>query len=615
MARHPIFQLLAWAAALVVATEANTSPKRYDDGDVHRMEKRAPQVTRRAVLMDKRDDGGACGLSMKSCPSSLDGGCCPENYDCAIGSCVATTKGPSTCGTLVGWYACQAVYGGGCCPDGYQCQRGANCVPPTGSAYTYNCPTGHFLCPASASYGCCPNGMGCAVNQCYSTAPTTMVNTMVITTSASGGKKSVYTTTQTTVGTPDVPTALPTVVAGDGNDEQKVLKYFPSVVAKTSPTGDASGAGGGGISGAQLGGIVAGVVAFVIILIVAGFLLFRRLRRKKKGGNKHDESGGAGSGGRHLAGEKGKPFQTADSDNDTMSVDPLMMLPSTASASPPYMHRPSPGLDSRVSGNSPDPFGATSDQTPTSYAGGIQSVGRGGGTGRPEDSRHPSWDSNSNNNNTITSGYFDAQYAQRNQRHQRLVSSEAGGVARTVSRMTHDSRPTFFGHGRDVSDTSDASSSVAYAETEGRPSIGGTTPALLAELEAQPYIAELPPNSPASVSIISSSAGVPSPVDPSLHHNGEHFRYRQRSGSGGSGTSATSAVSAATSTTTSTLPGPGGRPPLVHQRKRSEGRAGAERLGVVDEEMIHGYHGPREFLAGQTGAENPLTEVEEKETR
>lgn len=80
--------------------------KRFDG--VHRIEKKA-QITERAVL-GRRDDE-VCGTSMQLCPSSLNGGCCPNNYDCAKESCYATTKGPSTCGTLVGWFVCDAVYG------------------------------------------------------------------------------------------------------------------------------------------------------------------------------------------------------------------------------------------------------------------------------------------------------------------------------------------------------------------------------------------------------------------------------------------------------------------------------------------------------------------------
>ena len=164
---------------------------------------------------------------------------------------------------------------GGCCPDGYLCERAANCVPPSGSPYTYGCPSSHYLCPSSASYGCCPSGMGCAVDQCYSTDPTTVTKTMVITSTASGSAI-VYTTTATTVSSPLPPTAFPTLDSGDG--AQKVLKYFPSAIPKSSPTSEPGGGGGvgGRISAAQLGGIVAGSASFVVIALVAAFLVFRR---------------------------------------------------------------------------------------------------------------------------------------------------------------------------------------------------------------------------------------------------------------------------------------------------------------------------------------------------
>lgn len=81
--------------------------KRFDG--IHRVEKRA-QITKAASL--ERRDEPVCGESSKLCASSFDGGCCPDNYECAKESCYATTKGPSTCGTKVGWFVCDAVYGG-----------------------------------------------------------------------------------------------------------------------------------------------------------------------------------------------------------------------------------------------------------------------------------------------------------------------------------------------------------------------------------------------------------------------------------------------------------------------------------------------------------------------
>lgn len=77
---------------------------------IHRIDK-SPQTTRHRRL-HPRDAGHVCGADMKLCPSSIGGNCCPENYECGRESCYATTRGPSTCGTKVGWYACAAVYGG-----------------------------------------------------------------------------------------------------------------------------------------------------------------------------------------------------------------------------------------------------------------------------------------------------------------------------------------------------------------------------------------------------------------------------------------------------------------------------------------------------------------------
>lgn len=96
--------LLLWAVA-------EAAEFKHLDG-VHRIGKKA-EVTERAVL-DKRQDenNGLCGTKMKLCPSSLEGGCCPDNYDCGVSSCYATTRGPSTCGTRVGYHACAAIYGG-----------------------------------------------------------------------------------------------------------------------------------------------------------------------------------------------------------------------------------------------------------------------------------------------------------------------------------------------------------------------------------------------------------------------------------------------------------------------------------------------------------------------
>ncbi|PHH87778.1 hypothetical protein CDD83_8421 [Cordyceps sp. RAO-2017] len=249
---HAASLLLLFPLILLLAAVVEAEALERHDG-VHRLAKR-PYTTQAAVLLRRRGPDDVCGVSMKLCPASLGGKCCPDDYECASASCYATTKGPSTCGTKVGWYGCAAVYGGGCCPDGYMCQRAGNCVPPSGSPYTYGCPASQYLCPASMSYGCCPSGMGCGVGQCYSTEPTAVTTTMIVTTSE-GGRARELTTTVTATALPDAPTTFPAANAG-GGESQKVLKYYPAAIPQVSPAGSADK--GGGISAGQLAGLVAG---------------------------------------------------------------------------------------------------------------------------------------------------------------------------------------------------------------------------------------------------------------------------------------------------------------------------------------------------------------------
>lgn len=100
---------LAAFTALFAATYA-AEFKRLDG--IHRIEKREAHITAAPADGLKRREEDVCGANMSLCPSSLDGGCCPDGYSCAKESCHATTRGPSTCGGVVGWYGCDAVYGG-----------------------------------------------------------------------------------------------------------------------------------------------------------------------------------------------------------------------------------------------------------------------------------------------------------------------------------------------------------------------------------------------------------------------------------------------------------------------------------------------------------------------
>ncbi|CAM1510578.1 Fc.00g009130.m01.CDS01 [Cosmosporella sp. VM-42] len=503
-------------AALWTVTIEAAEFKRFDG--VHRIEKKA-QITARAVL--GRRDEAVCGTSLTLCPSSLNGGCCPNDYDCAKESCYATTQGPSTCGTKTGWHVCEAKYGGGCCPDGYLCQTAGNCVPPSGSAYTYGCPASHFLCPASLSYGCCKNGMACAINQCYSTEEMTITATMTVTTTKDGSRTT-YKTTATTVGTPDAPT---NAVPADQDSDQAIFKYFPSAIPKVSPTSSASGGGGGGLSTGTLAGIIAGAVAFLIIILVAAFIIIRHLNKVVAAvSSKQSDSS--------RARPAMKEFKPTDSEVDALSVDPLMMSPRPS--------HPPPG--SKVNA----PYAVVSDRGSNDVTpNGIYDQP----SGSERNSRQTSLDAGNGNDYFNNTPGAVARFSQ--------VSS--GFSLPSSNRVSNDSHGAYT-HVRHWSNASEGSEGNSPGVVWNQPSPS--------ELDGTPYVPELP----------TTPAAVGSPRDD----------RRRSSGS---------------------IPTVMSRPPVSHQRKRSEQRSrsnsGAQPpLTAVSEEM-HGFHGPDDHLVGQTDWNRP----------
>ncbi|KAF4983985.1 hypothetical protein FZEAL_739 [Fusarium zealandicum] len=420
---------------------------------------------------------------------------------------------------------------GGCCPDGYLCQTADNCVPPSGSPYTYGCPNSQHLCPASLSYGCCPNSMACGVNQCYSTEPVTVTTTMVITTTEDGARTT-YRTTTITVETPTEPSAFPTVDSGDDDGVQAVFKYFPSAIPKVSPTSTASddGNGKGGLSTGALAGIVAGSLAFLVIVLVAAFIIIRHLNKvvaavsSSKVSDKSNKSNTR---------PPAKDFKTADSEVDQLSANPLI-VPA----------RPvNPGPDSAAT----SPFGLASgdlsSNDPTPGADGYHAVSGSAGT-----SRHASFDALGTSDD-----YFNV--APTGQPRFSQMSRFTGS---TVNRSSTDSHGayTHVRHWSNASEGSDGTSGVIQSPT--------------AELEATPLVPELP-SSPSSVA----------------------FPREERRRSSGS------VASVAT------------RPPMANQRLGSGQRvrsdsASQSALSIVSEE-IHGFHGPRDHLVGQTATHRPGT--------
>lgn len=137
-------------------------------------------------------------------------------------------------------------------------------------------------------------------------------------------------------------------------------------------------------------------------------------------------------------------------------------------------------------------------------------------------------------------------------------ANQQSGIISTaaMNRMSNDSRGAY-AHVRHWSNASEGS--------EGR-EVGGwnSTPK---ELEAKIYMPELP----------HSSSTVASP----------HEEQGRTSASVSS-------------------PGAMARPPLVHQRKRSDQQGRSDALGILTEEM-HGFHGPSNHLVGQTVSHRPGT--------
>ncbi|KAM0351568.1 hypothetical protein ACHAPU_002576 [Fusarium lateritium] len=288
---------------------------------------------------------------------------------------------------------------------------------------------------------------------------------MVITTTISG-ERTTYRTTAITVETPTAPTALPTVDAGENND-QAVLKYFPSTIPKVSPTtsADKDDENKGGLSTGALAGIVAGSVAFLIIVLVAAFIIIRHLNKVVAAVGTSKTSGR--SNGSNSQPRPIREFKTADSEVDELSANPLIH----SSMIPPLPVNPVPDL-------TPTSFGIASPDyspnEPTPAGNGYHAV-----SGSANTSRHPSFDAMGNRDD-----YFTAVAAGDQQRTNQL--SRFTGSTR--NRSSTDSHGTYT-HLRNYSNASEGS--------DGTPGVmaGSHSPA---ELEATPFVPELP-SSPSSV--------------------------------------------------------------------------------------------------------------------
>ncbi|KAI1456484.1 hypothetical protein F4805DRAFT_224759 [Annulohypoxylon moriforme] len=278
------------------------------------------------------------------CSASVNGGCCPEGYACAVSSCYATTGGPTSACGQVGYYNCPLTANpGDCCPTGYICNQ-SGCQPPVGSTVSLTCDASFFACTTSP-YGCCPNGMTCGSYTCYG-SPTTYSVSDTVTTTNSKGDTITTVVTSTTVITPGASATSATPAADVPKLVASTVSKLPSIETGTSNSGS-----GGGLSSSQIGGIVGGAVALLVVIIVIAAVVIWQLKRTEKATKAAAESKREASSDQYRS-QKSGFGNTTISEVDGMDADTLARARNA--------HLRSLSDDSTVGGRSPS-------QTPNLY--------------------------------------------------------------------------------------------------------------------------------------------------------------------------------------------------------------------------------------------------------
>lgn len=184
--------------------------------------------------------------------------------------------------------------------------------------YVETCPAGRYLCPSSLNYGCCLSGMGCALSACYSTAPSTYVFTETITTTDDSSNTITTTSITSTVVTPTAPTDLPI------DTSSGLPKFIPVTQPKLSAEVVDSGNSTGGLSKADLGGIIGGALALLIIVVTLALFIMRRLHRTAKA-VEESRKGSTQTGTRTQAHTGMSQIQPTASQIDEMERDELLV--------------------------------------------------------------------------------------------------------------------------------------------------------------------------------------------------------------------------------------------------------------------------------------------------
>ncbi|KFY48072.1 hypothetical protein V495_01641 [Pseudogymnoascus sp. VKM F-4514 (FW-929)] len=287
----------------------------------------------KAPLFKRADE---CPQNYSLCPSSLSGGCCPDDHSCGTSSCYATTPPSLDICTQLGYQECRLVDGGGCCMAGYQCASNS-CIPTSSSASSTPCEASSTYC-ASVLGGCCHSNYGCGDGFCYQTSfPTVKITVAKTITDSKGHLTTVNTVVNTVYSASTQPTLKPSPVP-----TAAIPRFTPTSlpVAKVASTPGSSS----GLSKGALAGIIVGVVLILIAIIGTGWFLLRRINAVAKSEGRH--TSGSGSNRTPMSknrsgGPKGGPSSgPTNIDFDNMSIDPLMMTSSGTAT--PHLSRPTP---------------------------------------------------------------------------------------------------------------------------------------------------------------------------------------------------------------------------------------------------------------------------------
>ncbi|KAI1214375.1 uncharacterized protein F4807DRAFT_456013 [Annulohypoxylon truncatum] len=240
-----------------------------DDYQIHKWEKNYD------LLRHPKREASCQQSGYYLCSASVNGGCCPEGYACAVSSCYATTGGPTSACGQDGYYNCPLTAGpGGCCPTGYICND-TGCQAPATLSVSETCRASFFACTASP-YGCCPNGMTCGSYTCYGPPSTYTVSEAVTTTDSKGSTITTEVTTITVI-TPSASATSATAV-GTPKLVASTVSKLPSIETDTST----SSGGGGGLSSSQIGGIIGGAVALLVVIVLIAGIVIWQLKRTEK---------------------------------------------------------------------------------------------------------------------------------------------------------------------------------------------------------------------------------------------------------------------------------------------------------------------------------------------